>query len=48
MVYGKFELDNLADDFKTLSGETNEADRWKKNGNWNTMNYNEDNAFQAN
>ena len=47
-IYAKFELDNLAEDFKSLTQNDNESNIYKQYDNWNTIQFYQDNGIRPN
>ena len=47
-IYAKFELDNLAEDFKSLTQNDNESYIYKQYDNWNTIQFYQDNGIRPN
>ena len=47
-IYAKFELDNLAEDFKSLTQNDNESNIYKQYDNWNTIQFYQNNGIRPN
>ena len=47
-IYAKFELDNLAEDFKSLTQNDNESNIYKQYDNWSTIQFYQDNGIRPN
>ena len=47
-IYAKFELDNLAEDFKSLTQNDNDSSIYKQYDNWNTIQLYQDSSIRPN